>query len=181
VAGGHRSRGRFIMSASPVRPGAAALAVRFLGGLQVRQEGRLLPRPFPTRKSASLFAFLTCVDLADAADIYAGLLVWQGEHHFARLQLHRVPGTRAGVDLAACVDGRFRVVGRGNGERRPTWLRLVRTGDELRGLCSADGRHWLACGTMRMPRRKQEVVGLTAHSTYPDDHAWFKTLLLWFA
>src|SRR5262249_23109389 len=47
-----------IMSAAPLGPDTAALAVRLLGGLQLRQDGQLLPHPFPTRKTASLFAFL---------------------------------------------------------------------------------------------------------------------------
>src|SRR5262249_7263839 len=47
-----------IMSAAPLGPDTAALAVRLLGGLQLRRDGQLLPHPFPTRKTASLFAFL---------------------------------------------------------------------------------------------------------------------------
>jgi DNA-binding SARP family transcriptional activator len=39
-------------------PETAGLAIHLLGGLQVRQKGVLLPRPFPTLKTASLFAFL---------------------------------------------------------------------------------------------------------------------------
>ena len=46
------------MSAAPLGSGTAALAIRMLGGLQVRRDGQLLPHPFPTRKTASLFAFL---------------------------------------------------------------------------------------------------------------------------
>src|SRR5215813_5714435 len=46
------------MSASPLGSDAATLAVRMLGGLQLRRDGQLLPHPFPTRKTAALFAFL---------------------------------------------------------------------------------------------------------------------------
>jgi regulation of enolase protein 1 (concanavalin A-like superfamily) len=125
------------------------------------------------------FVAQTRVELGEGGDVYAGLLVWQDPHHFVRLELHRVPGKRAGVDLAACVEGRFHLIGRGNCERRPVWLRLERVGDELRGFSSADGEQWLAYGTVRMPHGKDEVVGLAAHSTYPNDHAWFDAFYLW--
>jgi regulation of enolase protein 1 (concanavalin A-like superfamily) len=127
------------------------------------------------------FVAQTRVDLAGAAESYAGLLVWQDEQHFARLEIrtHRLPESRAGLELAACVAGRFRMVGRGNCDRQPMWLRVERAGEELRGLCSADGEQWLACGSVRMPCREGEVVGLTAHSGFPDDHAWFDAFLLW--
>jgi regulation of enolase protein 1 (concanavalin A-like superfamily) len=114
-------------------------------------------------------------------DVHVGLLVWQDEWHFARLVMHHT-GTerrRAAVALDGCVAGQFRGIGRGYCDRQPMWLRVERVGDELRGLCSADGEHWLGCGSMRMPQREEEVVGLAAHSVYPDDQAWFDTLLLW--
>jgi DNA-binding SARP family transcriptional activator len=53
------------LSESPLGPDTATLAIHLLGGLQIRREGRLLPHPFPTRKSASLFAFLLLHDSRD--------------------------------------------------------------------------------------------------------------------
>jgi regulation of enolase protein 1 (concanavalin A-like superfamily) len=123
----------------------------------------------------------TRVDLGESVDTNVGLLLWQDEQDFVRLELHRVRTSkeRAAVYLAACVEGRFRIIGRGQCERRPMWLRVERAGEEVRGLCSADGDHWLACGSVRVPQRTEEVVGLAAHSIYPGEHVWFDTLLLW--
>jgi regulation of enolase protein 1 (concanavalin A-like superfamily) len=127
------------------------------------------------------FVAQTRVELGASRDVYAGLLLWQDEQHFVRLEMHRVPGQekRAGIDLSACVRGRFRSVGRGQCERRPIWLRLERMGEWLHGLCSADGEHWLACGSVLMEPGKEESVGLLAHTQFPGDQAWFDSLLLW--
>jgi hypothetical protein len=66
-------------------------------------------------------------------------------------------------------------------EQRPMWLRVERVGEEVRGLCSADGEHWLACGSVRIPQGATEQVGLAAIGPRPGSHAWFDTFLLWSA
>jgi len=127
------------------------------------------------------FVAQTRVDLGASQDLYAGLLLWQDEEHFVRLEMHRVPGQeqRAGIDLSACVGGRFRSVGRGQCERCPTWLRMERRGEWLHGLCSTDGQQWLACGSVLMGPDQEESVGLLAHTQFPGDQAWFDSLYLW--
>jgi DNA-binding SARP family transcriptional activator/regulation of enolase protein 1 (concanavalin A-like superfamily) len=127
------------------------------------------------------FVVQTRVDLGASRDVFAGLLVWQDNEHFVRLELHRVPaeGKRACVELDLYIGGRFQFVGRGHCERRSMWLRVERVGERLHGLCSADGEHWLACGSVIMEQGKEERVGLLAHAQFPGDHAWFDSFLLW--
>jgi predicted ATPase/regulation of enolase protein 1 (concanavalin A-like superfamily) len=109
----------------------------------------------------------------------AGLLVWRDEQHFARLELRALPGEGISVHLEACVAGRFRRIGRGRCERQPMWLRVERTGEEVRGLCSADGEQWLTCGAVRLPQEETEQVGLAAITPDVGAHVWFDTFLLW--
>jgi regulation of enolase protein 1 (concanavalin A-like superfamily) len=125
------------------------------------------------------FVAQTRVELGQDPAVHAGLLLWRDEQHFTRLAMHRIPGKRAGIGLDTFLEGRFRHVGRGHCERKPMWLRLERTGEEVRGLVSTDGEEWLACGLLRMPLGEQTLVGIVAFSTYPGAHAWFDTFLLW--
>jgi hypothetical protein len=142
------------------------------------------------------FVLQTRVELGHQAAVSAGLLVWRDERHFARLELRPMlwwrddqhfagqalrstRWERAAVSLHACVAGRFRLIGRGHCERRPMWLRLERVGEELRGLCSADGERWLAAGSVRLPRGETEQVGLAAIQRGPISRAWFDQLLIW--
>src|SRR5262249_20187672 len=99
----------------------------------------------------------TRVDLGNAIGTGAGLLVWQDETHFVRLEVYRdqTLEQRAVMVLEACVAGSYRNIGRGHCERRPMWLRVERVGEEVWGLCSVDGEHWLTCGSVRIPQRKE--------------------------
>jgi hypothetical protein len=113
--------------------------------------------------------------------IFAGLLLWRDEQHFARLELRSLttdPG-RLSVHLEACVGGQFRLIGRGQCARGPMWLRLERAGNALRGLCSGDGEEWLLCGQLCLPRGPAEQIGLAAIENWSRSCAWFDTLLLW--
>jgi regulation of enolase protein 1 (concanavalin A-like superfamily) len=125
------------------------------------------------------FVAQTRVELGQEVEIFAGLLVWSDAQHFARLELRTTRAGRTAVYLQACVAGQFRSIGWGRCERQPIWLRVERVGDELRGLCSADGEQWLLCGTVRLPQGETEQVGLAAITKGPGGHAWFDTFLLW--
>jgi predicted ATPase/class 3 adenylate cyclase len=121
----------------------------------------------------------TCVELGQPINVFAGLVVWSDEQHFARLELRPYSQHEARVTLEACVGGEFRPIGRGQCGQHRMWLRFERIGDDLRGLCSADGEEWMDCGTVRLPRRDPEQVGLVAIFQGPGAHAWFDTFLLW--
>ena len=114
------------------------------------------------------------MELGQGTQGLAGLLVWWDERHFVRveLQLRSLRWERAAVHLEACVAGKFSQVGRGQCERGAVWLRVERVGNEVRGLCSADGEQWLACGSVSVPSGAAEV-GLAAISHGPGAHAWF--------
>jgi hypothetical protein len=125
------------------------------------------------------FVAETRLELGREGRTMAGLLLWQDAQQFARLELRFVPGwEHTAVELQACVAGRFRHVGRGRCERRPIWLRLERVGDELRGLCRAEGEPWLFAGALRLPQGRMEQIGLAAIHHGPGAHAWFDTFLL---
>jgi regulation of enolase protein 1 (concanavalin A-like superfamily) len=126
------------------------------------------------------FVAQTRVELGLGVDVFGGLLLWQDAQQFARLELCSIPGgERAAVHLKACMTGRFRHVGRGHVARRPIWLRLERTGDELRGLCSGDGDQWMIAGSLSLPQARTEQIGLAAISQGPGAHAWFDNFFLW--
>jgi predicted ATPase/class 3 adenylate cyclase len=133
------------------------------------------------------FLAQTRVELGSGTGALAGLLVWQDERHFARLELQ---ARRAGWDrveavLEACVDGEFWQIGRGQCARQPGthavggWLRLERRGHELRALCSEDDEQWLACGRVDLPPGGADEVGLAAIPHSPGGYAWFDCFLLW--
>lgn len=128
------------------------------------------------------FVAQACVKLGrEVQRVNAGLLVWQDEQHFARLELWYVPhqSERLAVHLQACVAGRWRYIGHGYCDRDAMWLRVERTGEELRGLCSEDGEQWLTAGSMRFPLGETIEVGLAAICHEPGVHAWFDTFLVW--
>jgi predicted ATPase/regulation of enolase protein 1 (concanavalin A-like superfamily) len=127
------------------------------------------------------FVAQTRVELEQNTQVLAGLLVWRDEHHFARLELQYQSERweRPAVHLEACVGGKFQIIGRGQHEHRPVWLRIERRGSEVRGLCSADGEQWLACGSVCLPPGETEEVGVAAINLGPGALAWFDTLLLW--
>jgi hypothetical protein len=121
----------------------------------------------------------TRVDLAWDTFAFAGLLFWQDEQHFVRLEVRRRPWEPAAVYMEAIVAGRFRQIGRGRWERRPARLRIERLGDEVRGLCSANGKEWWSCGSVRIPRSESEQLGIAAIADAPGGHAYFDALSFW--
>jgi DNA-binding SARP family transcriptional activator/regulation of enolase protein 1 (concanavalin A-like superfamily) len=125
------------------------------------------------------FVAETRLELGGDKPALAGLLLWRDEQQFVRLELRGRAGEPATVHLEACVAGSFRQIGRGLCPQQPAWLRLERTGDEARGLCSADGQRWLTCGAARLPQGKTEQVGLAAIAVDAGACAWFDNFLLW--
>jgi hypothetical protein len=54
------------------------------------------------------------------------------------------------------------VVGRGCLDSEQIFLRLERSGDEVRALCSQDGEHWLTAGQIHFPAEDPLQTGLHA-------------------
>jgi hypothetical protein len=127
------------------------------------------------------FVAETYVELGERAHVLAGLLFWSNERQFVRLELQR---RTEGSDVAEpvlelCTDGFLRPIARGRCAGAGIWLRLERTGNELRALCSEDGQQWLACGIIRLPPGPADEVGLAVVPHEPDSSAWFDTFRLW--
>jgi DNA-binding SARP family transcriptional activator/regulation of enolase protein 1 (concanavalin A-like superfamily) len=125
------------------------------------------------------FVAQTRVELGQHVDLHAGLLVWQDEQHWVRLELWAANREGAAVHMQAFLAGQFRSIGRGVCDRRPMWLRVERQGQEVHGLCSADGMQWLTCGVARLAQGEKEQVGLAVIWKGPGSLAWFDTFLLW--
>jgi predicted ATPase/DNA-binding SARP family transcriptional activator/class 3 adenylate cyclase len=127
------------------------------------------------------FTAQTLVELQPSALTLAILLLWRDERHFVRLDLGRRFGSsrRYDVRLEACLDGRYQVIGRGQWDEPRIWLRLERTGAEVRSLCGADGERWLTCGSLGFPLGADDQIGLAAIHHGPGALAWFDSFLLW--
>jgi hypothetical protein len=90
-----------------------------------------------------------------------GLLLWQDKANYLRLTWSELGADQ--VALAGALDNRNLVIGRGmlaNAGR--VVLRLERRGDQVRALCSADGRQWYSVGQTAFPAHGTQVVGLHA-------------------
>jgi DNA-binding SARP family transcriptional activator len=119
------------------------------------------------------------VDLDWERCSFAGLFLWQDTGNFVRLELRRRLWEPAAVHMQANVAGRFRQMGRGRWEQKPTWLRLERSGDEVRGLCSTNKKVWWRCGAFRLPRAEGEQVGVAVVADGQGGGAWIDTFLIW--
>jgi DNA-binding SARP family transcriptional activator len=106
--------------------------------------------------------------------IFAGLVVWQNELHFARLEWQRRFRGGPIVEFEGCFGGPWDAIGRGCLAGESVWLRLERVGETLRALCSIDGRHWLTAGTACLPRAESEQVGIGAIVEHGEGPACFE-------
>lgn len=122
----------------------------------------------------------TRMEISATGRILAGLLLWQDEANFVRLELQRQHEEHLIVCLGACLSGRFHHIGRGRCELAPLWLRLERTRERIRGLCSPDGAQWRLVGELNLPYSASEQIGLAAcHFRDTDTVAWFDRFVLW--
>ena len=101
-----------------------------------------------------------CLPLYDDRPAIGGILLWQDNRNYLRLDRGtRGPGE---VSLQGCIDNEDLVFGRGTLASDRIWLRLERTGDTVRGLCSADGEVWYSVGEVDFPAQTAVQAGLFA-------------------
>ncbi len=92
-----------------------------------------------------------------------GVVLWKDENNMLRL----VWGTRGEreVSFEGCVDDTDLIVGRGQlaiGDHQRVWLRLERSGEQVRGLASADGVEWFTLGRVSFPVTDPVEIGIHA-------------------
>jgi tetratricopeptide (TPR) repeat protein len=136
-----------------------------------------------------------CVPDSAEQPAIGGLLLWKDREHFLRLDR----GTRGGGEISfqgsvGC--RKYLIVGRGRLPVERVFLRLERRGRHVRGLCSADGRHWFAVGQAAFPvedpgthAQRGCAVGLHAignidrtiyHGAFPEGTATrFESFQMW--
>jgi regulation of enolase protein 1 (concanavalin A-like superfamily) len=80
-----------------------------------------------------------------------GLLLWRDKENYLHLARDSL-GDHA-LFFSGYVDDQRVNIGRGQlaADAKQIWLRLERTGDRVRALCSADGREWFTVGQSRFP------------------------------
>jgi tetratricopeptide (TPR) repeat protein len=131
-----------------------------------------------------------CAPAADDRPTIGGLLLWQDEENYLRLDR----GTRGNHEISfqGCLANQDVIIGRGRlelvGSGR-VFLRLERTDDRVRALCSADGESWFSVGHVAFPVEGPLQVGLHAigmidrtvyPGAYPDGTAIrFESFTLW--
>jgi DNA-binding SARP family transcriptional activator len=123
---------------------------------------------------------MTQVELGAGEGMQAGLLFWSDERNFIRLEMRSHAAPEPTVCMEACIASRFQLIGRGQSGTRSIWLRIEYADGMARGLCSADGKEWLLCGSVRFPLEGEYHVGVSA--SCPEESAgaaWFASLAVW--
>ncbi|MBN1890820.1 MAG: tetratricopeptide repeat protein, partial [Thermoflexales bacterium] len=140
----------------------AGLEIRASNGrdlLWANQSAPRLVRPVEGDWAAQVTCSAASTDLPAAG----GLLLWKDQHNHLRLDVGQLD--RRAIVLIARVAGRAAVVGRGRlplGLETQVWLRLERTGKQVRALCSQDGRQWFGVGQAALPAQDPVQVGVYA-------------------
>jgi tetratricopeptide (TPR) repeat protein/transcriptional regulator with XRE-family HTH domain len=116
------------------------------------------PRLLRTAPYGDWVTQTVCRPLCEGQPAIGGLLLWQDREHY--LALERGHWGAADIVFRGCLDNEDRLLGRGRLPAEPLWLRLERQGDQVRALCSADGREWYTAGTMEFTVRGGEQVGV---------------------
>ncbi|MCB0074130.1 MAG: hypothetical protein KDE20_21845, partial [Caldilineaceae bacterium] len=77
-----------------------------------------------------------------------GVLLWHDLRNFVRLDR----GARGldEISFMGCIDGKDAIFGRGRLPGDDVRLRLERTGQTVRALCSADGVDWFSVGSVEL-------------------------------
>jgi hypothetical protein len=140
---------------------------------------RLMVPAITENEDRHAYVAQTRVELDSGAEVFGGLLLWRDEQHFVRLEIRPTRWEWEAIRLEACVAGAFGQVGRGHCKRGPIWLRLERTAEQVRGLCSEDGESWLLCGSVPLAPGRTELVGLAALSQGDSGMAWFDAFTWW--
>jgi len=92
-----------------------------------------------------------------------GLVVWKDGQNYLRLD--RGARGQDEVMFSGCVANQDRLFGRGRLPAARLWLRLERTEEKVRALCSVDGSSWLAVGETEFPAADPVEAGLHAIGT----------------
>jgi tetratricopeptide (TPR) repeat protein len=121
-----------------------------------------LSAPRLVRPAAGDFAVqATCRGAMPDRPAIGGLLLWQDKANYLRLTWGELGFDQ--VALAGALDNRNLVIGRGSlPNTGRVVLRLERQSDQVRALCSADGRQWYSVGQIAFPAHGPLVVGLHA-------------------
>jgi class 3 adenylate cyclase/tetratricopeptide (TPR) repeat protein len=130
-----------------------------------------------------------CAPLSDAQPAIGGLLLWRDEQNY--LILERGHWGAADIAFRGCLASQHLYLGRGRLPGERMWLRLERQGEQVRALCSADGRQWFTAGDVEFPAREGEQVGVHAigmidrtiyHGAFPEGTAIrFESFTVWVA
>jgi regulation of enolase protein 1 (concanavalin A-like superfamily) len=121
----------------------------------------------------------TRVEIEETEELFAGLLLWESELDFVRLERCRGQNHGNGIKAEACSRGSFIHVGRGRFLASGVWLRMERFGGSVRCLCSEDRRRWWTCGSVRFPAGKSVEVGMTCITRSPGAAASFQRFIVW--
>ncbi len=134
-----------------------------------------------------LAAQVTCEPACADRPGIGGILLWQDKANYLRLNM----GVRAQdeTSLEGCIENKDVVIGRGRLVADPVTLRIERSGNTVRALCSADGQEWFSVGQVDFPTTGHLQIGLIAigfpdrtiyHAPYPDGTAIrFTDFRLW--
>lgn len=87
-----------------------------------------------------------CTPADPQRPVMGGVLLWHDLCNFVRLDWGA--GGPGEISFMGCIDGVDAVFGRGQLTRGHVWLRLERTEQHVRALCSADGHEWFQVGTV---------------------------------
>ncbi|MBN1579380.1 MAG: DUF1349 domain-containing protein [Anaerolineae bacterium] len=130
-----------------------------------------------------------CVPAMDDSPAIAGLLLWQDEKNYLRLD--RGAFGEHEIAFLGCLDNEDVAIGRGwlrEGSER-IFLRLERIGNRISAFCSADGEQWYTVGYVAFPVDDPIQVGLHAignidhtvyHDAYPEGTAIrFESFQMW--
>jgi regulation of enolase protein 1 (concanavalin A-like superfamily) len=130
-----------------------------------------------------------CVPAMDDSPAIGGLLLWQDEKNYLRLDRGAF-GERE-IAFLGCLDNEDVAIGRGwlrEGSER-IFLRLERIGNRISAFCSADGEQWYTVGYVAFPVDDPIQVGLHAignidrtiyRDAYPDGTAIrFESFQMW--
>jgi hypothetical protein len=146
-------------------PGGAALSTG--KGLEIEAPadrglwGPILNAPRLLRWASGHFAVETvCTRASSEKPPAGGLLLWKDAGNFLRLEWG--PQGAHEIALEQSAEGQHTIAGRGRLPSAAVHLRLERLGQDVRALCSADGRAWFRVAQVAFSVEDPVQVGLLA-------------------